>query len=176
MTIRLPIHHVRLVQSRAAHAARLGLKKKKGPRKRAIRQDKPTRAEKLEVKLIKLQNQLPIHTISCQCKGTNELGEKINHLRDDHTCKELERLRCQYYSQGTEEKRKSFLKTLLRPEDAIEGQHVHQLQLHGHYICWDGVKKLFGVSRNLLSCIAATPHCLKYGKFCMMMLSCSLPY
>ena len=163
MTILATPQYIRLVQSRSDRSSRLGLKKKRGPR-RKTRVEKPTRAEKLSAKLERLEETLPVDTICCSCKWKDDQGVKVNHLRDHHTVEELKALRAQYYNQPTEEARKSLLKKLLRPGCAVEGEHVPKLELNGHYLCWDGVKKLFGVSKNLVSCVAATRACPKYGK------------
>jgi hypothetical protein len=117
----------------------------------------------MQGKLERLNRTLPVDTICCCCKGTKADGTKVNHLRDVHGTQELQHLRDQYYEQPTEEARKAFLKAKLRPEDTIEGEHVGKFELNGSYVCWDGVKKLFGVSKNLLCCVAATQNCFKRG-------------
>ena len=157
---------IRLFQSRSARMESLGRKKKKGPRgpRRPGRQEKPTRAEKHKKKLHDLSRKLPVATLCCSCKGKHENGDKVNHLLDHHHPDELECLRKQYHEQPTEESRKAFLKRHLRPEGALLGEHVAKFEVRGHYLCWDGAKKLFGVSKNLLSCVANTPTCLKYGE------------
>jgi hypothetical protein len=119
----------------------------------------------MERKLRHLHAKHPVETICCTCKGFNSHGVKVNHLLDHHGDDFLRGLRDLYHQQPSEEARKSFLKRCLRPEWATPCSHVSQFELDGHYLCWDGAKKLFGVSRNLLSCVANTPQCVKYGEF-----------
>jgi hypothetical protein len=116
---------------------------KKGPNVRLA-----SALQRCKERHLKLNETQPVLALKCSCQ---------RNCFETFCASELKALREEFYSKYRADERKEFLKTALRPPEALEGQHTKKLEIFGSPVCTTAVKFLFGISITLINCVKAAP-------------------